>query len=261
VSVEGIGADGKPVERSWHLLAEGDDGPLIPSMAAEGIIRHCLAGRPPAAGARSGATDLELADYEMLFARRRIATGCRQAPPDGAPLYRRLLGDAWDRVPAAVRAMHDLDRERDADGVAIVERGKGVLARAVAWLFGFPHEGSEVPVSVSFRVRDGREYWTRTFAGRSFTSTQEEGSGRFDRLLCERFGPFNFAMALVLEEDRLRLVVRRWSAFGIPMPLVLAPGGDAWESGEDGRFHFHVEIGHRFIGRIVAYRGWLMPRT
>jgi hypothetical protein len=157
--------------------------------------------------------------------------------------------------------MHDLDTARDADGVAVVERGKGWLARLVARVFGFPDEGAEVPVSVSFRVRDGREYWQRTFAGRSFTSIQEEGRGRFDRLLCERFGPFNFAMALVLEDGRLRLIVRRWSAFGIPMPLALAPGGEAWESADDGRFQFHVEIGHRFIGRIVAYRGWLVQRT
>lgn len=34
--------DGEPVERSWHLLAEGDDGPYIPSMAIEAIVRKHL---------------------------------------------------------------------------------------------------------------------------------------------------------------------------------------------------------------------------
>ncbi len=28
-----------------------------------------------------------------------------------------------------------------------------------------------------------------------------------------------------------------------------------------GRFHFHVEIRHRFTGLIVAYRGWLAPTS
>ncbi len=32
VAVTGRGADGSPVLREWHLLAEGNDGPLIPSM-------------------------------------------------------------------------------------------------------------------------------------------------------------------------------------------------------------------------------------
>ena len=57
VAVQGTGPGGERIERSWHLLAEGDDGPLIPSMAAAAIIRHCLAGRLPAAGARAAASD------------------------------------------------------------------------------------------------------------------------------------------------------------------------------------------------------------
>src|ERR1700677_2855864 len=33
VDITGTDACGVPVTHSWHLLAEGDDGPLIPSMA------------------------------------------------------------------------------------------------------------------------------------------------------------------------------------------------------------------------------------
>jgi hypothetical protein len=263
VAVEGEGRGGERIERSWHLLAEGEDGPLIPSMAAEAIIRHCLAGRPPAPGARSAATDLELADYAPLFARRRISTGCRQSPRAGerVPLYRRLLGEAWNQLPAPLQAMHDLDAALTAEGVAQVERGDGWLARLVAFVVGFPRTGKDIPVTVSFLVEDGREHWRRTFADRSFASIQEQGVGRFEHLLCERFGPLNVGMALVCETDRMRLVVRRWSVFGIPLPLSLAPRGDAYEFAEKGRFHFHVEIGHPFTGLIVRYRGWLVPRT
>jgi uncharacterized protein DUF4166/saccharopine dehydrogenase-like protein len=263
VAVEGQGRGGERIERSWHLLAEGEDGPLIPSMAAEAIIRRCLADRPPAAGARAAATDLELADYEPLFAHCRISTGRRQSSPadDRAPLYRRLLGDAWSSLPAPLQAMHDLDTELAAEGRAEVERGNGWLARAVAFVVGFPRVGKDVPVKVSFRVEDGREHWQRNFAGRSFRSVQEQGRGRFERLLCERFGPLNVGMALVCEAGRMRLVVRRWSLFGIPMPLALAPRGNSYEFAEDGRFHFHVEIRHPFTGLIVGYRGWLVPRA
>src|SRR5207302_10985312 len=91
VTVSGALANGVPVERSWHMIAEGDDGPFVPSMAAEAIIRRCLAGQMPKTGARAGVHDVALADYEATFARRRIVTGTRQTPQPGEPLYRRIL--------------------------------------------------------------------------------------------------------------------------------------------------------------------------
>jgi hypothetical protein len=269
VAVEGVGADGNRLDRSWHLLAEGEDGPLIPSMAAAAIIRRCLAEKIPQAGARAAATDLELADYEALFERRRISTGFRQSgpAPDRAPLYRRMLGEAWDLLPPPLRVMHEVSGGLIADGEAVVERGGGLLARLVARLMGFPPAGREVPVTVRFRVEQGREHWRRTFGSssfssvHSFSSVQEQGRGRFDRLLCERFGLFSFGLALVVEEARLRLVVRRWSFAGLPLPAAWAPRGEAYESAEGGRFHFYVEIRHPLTGLIVRYRGWLAPRT
>lgn len=157
--------------------------------------------------------------------------------------------------------MHDVTTQLTAAGEATVERGEGLLARGIGRLVGFPQAGERVPVAVTFTVHDGRELWKRTFGGRSFSSTQEEGRGRFERLLCERFGAFAFGMALVVEGGRMHLIVRRWSAFGIPMPSALAPTGRAYECEEAGRFHFHVEIDHPLAGLIVAYRGWLIPRA
>jgi hypothetical protein len=156
--------------------------------------------------------------------------------------------------------MHDLKDAMAAEGIATVTRGSGLLARLAAAIVGFPCAGANVPVRVDFRQENGRERWTRTFARRSFHSTQEAGRGRFEWLVCERFGPLCVGMALVLEGERLRLIVRRWSVFGIVLPLWLAPRGDAYESAEDGRFHFHVEIAHPFTGLIVGYRGWLVVR-
>jgi hypothetical protein len=257
VAVEGVAANGQRFERSWHMTAEGDDGPLIPSMAAEAIVRRCLDGRKPAPGARGCVTELELSDYLALFARRKIACGVRDAVPADAPLYRRMLGDAWPMLPEPIREMHQLRDTLTATGTATVERGKGVLSRLVALVMGFPHAGSDIPVRVDFRRESGREIWRRDFAGKNFCSTQEEGRGRFERLLCERFGPFAFGLALVLDGGRLHLVVRKWSAFGIPMPLALAPRGEAFESADGGRFNFHVEIGLPLVGLIVRYRGWL----
>jgi hypothetical protein len=256
-------AEGARVVRAWHMLAEGEDGPFIPSMACEAIIRHCLDGKRPASGARPATGDLELEDYEQLFARRAIHSGQREETTATAalPLYRRLLGEAYEAMPAPLQAMHDRQNEMTAEGAATVTRGRGLLARLAAALVGFPPAGENVPLRVDFKVAQGRERWTRNFAGRAFHSTQEQGRGRFEWLVCERFGPLCAGMALVLDEGKLWLIVRRWSVFGILLPVWLAPRGDSYEYAENGRFHFHVEITHPFTGLIVGYRGWLVPRA
>jgi hypothetical protein len=79
VSVDGTNQSGEKIERSWHLLAEGGDGPLIPSMAIQALILHCLAGKKPSAGARPATQELEVEDYEEIFKRRAIYTGQRES--------------------------------------------------------------------------------------------------------------------------------------------------------------------------------------
>jgi hypothetical protein len=261
VTVEGADRDGRETESSWHMIAEGDDGPLIPSMGAEAIIRHRLDGRRAPPGARAAVRELELADYEALFARRQIFSGVREQMAAAAPVYRRLLGDAFAALPAPIQAMHALTGTLAAEGRACVERGTGILARAIGAIFGFPPAARDIPVRVDFSLRKGREVWRRNFDGKSFTSTQEAGRGRFDRLLCERFGPFAFGLALVREGGRLDLLARAWSAFGIPLPRALVPHVSAYEIVEDGRFQFYVEIKLPLVGLVVRYRGWLVPCT
>lgn len=258
ILIEGAGSSGEPVRKSWNLLAEGDDGPLIPSMAVEAVVRRTLRGLKPAAGARAGVRDLELDDYGALFRGRTIFAGIRDhLPPDEAPLYRRLLGPALDALPAPIRAMHEVRGEASARGRASVERGTGLLARLAARLMRFPPAMAATELEVSFRATDGREIWTRDFNGKRFSSAQYAGAGRWDGLLCERFGPLRFGIALVTSEGRLTLVLRRWSAFGVPLPMWLCPRSVAHESAEEGVFRFHVEIGHPVTGLIVRYSGWL----
>lgn len=260
IRVEGMSKGGNPIERSWHLLAEGEDGPLIPSMAAEAIIRRRLSGTRPAPGARPAAGDVTLAEYDRLFERRNIHTGIRRADRSRpAPLYQRILDTAWDGLPRPIRAMHSLDGTMTAEGVGSVERGDGLLARWIGRLFRFPEAGNDLPVTVTFTERNGAELWQRRFGDDKFSSVQSEGTGRSSRLVSERFGPFTFDLALVGEDTRLRLIVRRWRFLRLPLPLFLAPRGDSYEYAEDGKFRFHVEIGHPVTGLIVRYSGWLAP--
>jgi hypothetical protein len=260
VEVAGRDAAGAPCKRSWHMLAEGDDGPLIPSMAVEALVRKALGGQAPAAGARAAVCDLELEDYEKLFAGRRIVAATRDdSVPQTAPLYRRVLGSAWESLPPEIRVLHALAGAASADARATVERGRGLLARLIATVIGFPKAAADTPIRVGFEAARGGETWTRTFGGRSFASRQCAGRGRSEGLLCERFGPLTFAIALLPVDAKLKLVLRRWSAFGLPLPLWLCPRSNAYETAAEGRFHFHVEITHPLTGLIVRYRGWLLP--
>jgi len=242
--------------RCWHMIAEGDAGASIPSMAAYAIVTKWLDAKPPAPGARGCVSELEIEDYERVFAGRAIFTGMRQPMP-AAPLYRRFLGSAWEKLAEAIRAMHDGSGVWIARGRADIERGRGPLARIAAWINRFPPSGRDVPVTVRFEAKDGRETWTRDFAGRKFSSVQYEGRGRGAGLIWERFGPVAFGMAMLVDDGRMRLDVRRWTLFGVPLPGFLRPRGNTFESAEDGRFHFHVEIGFAWTGLIVRYRGWL----
>ncbi len=260
MEVAGKDDTGRSVTRSWHLTAEGDDGPYIPAMAVAAYIQKMLAGHAPLPGARAATRDLELADYQRLFAGRSITWGVRYEPlPNAPPLYERILGSAWKELPAEIRAMHQVQTTALAEGRASVERGRGFLARLAGAVIGFPAATADTPVRVRFDVAKGIETWRRSFGAETFHSEQYAGTGRDEGLLCERFGPLTFAMALVLKDGRLSLVLRHWRAFGIPLPMFLCPRSTAHESVEEGRFRFHVEIGHPLTGLIVRYRGWLVP--
>lgn len=277
VAVEGRDVAGRPRSRSWHVVARGDDGPSIPAMAAAVLIRKLLAGTPPQPGARPALEDVTLADYEAAFAGRDITAGVREDDVEedaSLPLYRRVLGSAWDALPEPVRALHDLETGAAFAGAARVERG--LLGGWIADAIGFPRPGEALPLRVELTACDRVETWTRDFAGARFTSTQVAGTGADKGLLVERFGPLEFLLGLKVEGadgtvdrdgnalspagTRLRLVVRGWRAWGIGLPRFLAPFSDAFEQAdEQGRFRFHVEISHPLVGLIVRYRGWLEP--
>ncbi len=259
VAVRGRAGDGSELVREWHLLAEGNDGPLIPCMAVEAIVHKVLAGNAPAPGARAAIHDVELADYEALFAQRSIFTATRQRlPVPQLPLYRRLLGESWQQLPPPIRQLHSVNAVSTFSGRCTVQRGRSPLAWAIATSIGFPPAGEDLPITVRLAAEGDAERWSRSVAGRTFSSVQAAGSGRAEGLVRERFGAVAVDMALLVEPGGLRYVVRRWRLFGMPMPLWLGPRSIAVESVDEQKFCFDVEIVHPLTGLIVRYRGWLV---
>ena len=141
-------------------------------------------------------------------------------------LYRRVLGEAFDSLPPEIRAVHELPEGGVAHGRCHIRRGRCLFARWIAAFFRFPSPGRNLPVTVRFEHRDGREVWRRDFAGHEMVSTQEtaKDGGR----LVERFGPCAVELAVPAGPDGLRLEPRRMWLFGVPLPrfLVAANPGE-----------------------------------
>ncbi|MGI8611198.1 MAG: precorrin-6A/cobalt-precorrin-6A reductase [Sphingomicrobium sp.] len=238
------------IERRWTLTAEDGDGPHIPTLAAA-ILTDRIAKGELRSGARDAGEELALADFEPMFATLAVRHSVEEIeqPP---PLYRRLMGDGFDRLAPALQAMHGVLRDSGAHGRGKVERGTHPLARLVAKAMRFPRTGDH-PLHVHFAEDRGVERWTRDFGGQCFASS----SSRAGDQVVERHGPLRFHFDLQVADGALEMVMRHWSVLGLPLPLALAPRSPAREREEDGRFHFDVPIDLPLIGRVIHYRGWV----
>jgi hypothetical protein len=122
----------------------------------------------------------------------------------------------------------------------------------LAKIVGFPSAG-EHALHVHFAEEAGVERWTRSFSGERFASSLSQSRG----MLVERFGPARFHFDIDAAAAGLTMTMRKWSFFGLRLPLRLAPQAPAREWEEDGLFHFDVPVTLPVIGRFIHYRGWL----
>jgi hypothetical protein len=193
---------------------------------------------------------LRLASFRELFASLPIKDEVTTTPY--TPLYRRILGEDFNVLPEPVRALHDLIGDSGAAGSAMVTRGKSRLALFIGAMTRFPPEGRH-RVHVTFEEENGVERWTRRFSDHRFSS---EMSQEGDRLV-ERFGPVRFLFNLRPDPGGLRMVLVKWTAFGIPLPLALGPRTLASEQAEGSDFLFDVSIALPWIGHVIHYTGRL----
>ena len=224
----------------------------IPTLAAA-ILAERIAGSNVEPGARDAGMELDLGAFEPLFATLAVRHGITEIPQP-EPLYRRVMGDSFNRLAPALQAMHGVLRDQGSRGRGLVERGSNPLARLIATAMRFPKAGDQ-PLHVHFEVRDGVERWTRDFGGQCFRSTSSASGGQ----VIERHGPMGFRFKLQEAAGGITMRMTGWSMFGVPLPLALAPRSPAREWEEDGRFHFDVLIDLPLIGRVIHYRGWLEP--
>jgi NAD(P)-dependent dehydrogenase (short-subunit alcohol dehydrogenase family) len=251
--------NGLPTRRLWTMSADAGVGPFVPTLPALAALKMLADGTLTWRGA---APCTGLIPYEAIaseFNHHGITTERHDtaAPPS---LLRRVLGNSYDALPAAVRQAHEVRRVLVLEGRADVSGSRNVLALLLSRLFGFPPRGPNLALRVEMRSEDdGSETWTRDYPGvtmRSRMCNPDPSTRQFD----EVFGPFAIRLqgsattaGLLLEAVGVRL-------FGIPLPRFLRPRSSAREFvGADGLFHFDVAIALPLIGPVVRYRGHLAP--
>ncbi len=168
-------------------------------------------------------------------------------------LYSRLLGPAFDRLPPALKRIHDARRSKRYVGRCDI-RGGGLIARTIARLAGLPIAQTDAPIEVTIDATEKGETWLRKFGTQRM---QSRLTCRQQRIV-ERLGPLVIAFDLSTHEERIV-----WSLYSarlalLPLPLTWLLKCAATEALHDGRYGFDVSAHVRGIGLIVHYKGWLV---
>lgn len=175
------------------------------------------------------------------------------------PLYPRVFGHAFERMPSTIQALHRPDGVTRFKGVAHIDKARNLAGTLAAKLFRFPPPGADVPVEVELEPRGNREIWRRRFGQSAFSSTLAAGEGAHH--LSERFGLVTCLLDVECHEQGLDMRIRSARVGILPLPGFLVPWTRAFERVDDeGRFTFDVEVGLPGIGRLVRYRGWLRAK-
>lgn len=172
--------------------------------------------------------------------------------------FQRLLGAAFERLPAPVRTLHGLRDAVATAGLAEITAAPNPAAWALCKVAGLPKPGQDIPVSVHFEPDgSGREFWKRCFAGRRYASVMAAGTGRDEGLLIEHFGPFDLLFRLTPTDDGIAWSLAGWRLLGVPLPALSRPSIECTETADGDRFVFDIDVTFPLVGHVVHYRGWL----
>ncbi|EEE37808.1 hypothetical protein RKLH11_1645 [Rhodobacteraceae bacterium KLH11] len=123
---------------------------------------------------------------------------------------------------------------------------------------GFPHEGTDLPVTLAIRQSGTDWLWDRNFAGHRTSSRLSFDHAR--GWVREQIGGLTIWLQPVRNKAGLAIEIRRLCLFGIPCPGFMLPRSASTEA-EDAQARFCFDISARVpgLGLLIRYRGWLVP--
>lgn len=169
-------------------------------------------------------------------------------------LYARLLGPAFERLPPALKRIHDDRRIKRYAGRGDIRSGTGLIARTITRFAGLPIARTDIPIEITINATQTGEDWIRMFGSQRMQSQLTDRKRRLE----ERLGPMVLTFDVSAQQERIV-----WSLYSarlalLPLPLTWLLRCAATEAIHDGRYGFDVSAHVRGIGLIVHYTGWLV---
>jgi hypothetical protein len=175
------------------------------------------------------------------------------------PLFHQAYGTGLDRLPQAIRAVHDTRIERTWHGRVSVQHGTAPLVQALCRLMRLPPAATSQPLTVRMTAHAEGETWARDFDGWPMVS--QLCAARSPDAITERFWPVAATSRLVPDAAGVRQTLAGLRVLGLPVPRALWPHLDVREGADGDRYTFLMRIAAPWGGLLIAYEGWLDTRS
>jgi len=174
-----------------------------------------------------------------------------------APLYVRVVGDAWTQMAEPIRRVHSSHSIIRASGRLRVEDGSHFLSRMLARMLRLPRPSAAAETQLMVTAGPEGEHWQRTFNGRHLKTRQYQSN---TSELAEQFGVLEFRFRLDASGGNLLYVQREAAVlFGpvrLRIPAAWAPQVEAREDpAGPTRINVAVRVVLPGIGQLIAYDG------
>ncbi len=174
-------------------------------------------------------------------------------------LFKTIFDASFDQMPEIWRRFHTVHDKHVYRGQAEVIAGSGMFIGLLAWMLRLP-PSSQVPVQLTLERCETGEIWKRQFGASQFSTILRPSKGETKYSLYESYGPITFCVSLAPDQDKLEVSwsLIDWWLFGVKLPRFLLPLSKTVEKiDSQGRYAFSIDLEVRFLGRLIAYRGWL----
>ncbi len=175
-----------------------------------------------------------------------------------APLFRRILGDAFDALHEPLQRFHALEGHHRLQGHCSVRGADSSAARWLARALGLPPANPGCPLLFEHRTDIEGETWTRYFRDRTMRSVlREQPAGH----LSECLGVVRLIFALDCRDGSLHMTLCGIHALGLRWPRRWLPEMWAREVGRGDSLQFDIGARLGALGLLVAYSGQLDLRS
>lgn len=179
-------------------------------------------------------------------------------------VFEKVFGALYQQMPASWQQFHRVVDCHRYTGEAEVRRGAGLASRMICGLMRLPKSGV-VPVVLTLTNSGDGERWQRQFGESRFESCLT-AAGRLEGdndavQIKEQLGLLGFLIRLEVKDEEIHWHIEGWRFAGVALPQILMPLSRTVEGQDaEGRYRFDIDLHLPGFGRLIAYRGWLLPQ-